>query len=126
MEDKEGCVLIGKGVSITGNITLSGTIHIYGDVNGEVVAQEIHVGDTGKINGDIKSEVADIRGEVMNAVEVRKNLIVRSTGKIAGTIRYQSIEIENGGIVDGQLEKMASKNEYVAPTKVDVTVEGKK
>ena len=56
MEDKEGCVLIGKGVSITGNITLSGTIHIYGDVNGEVVAQEIHVGDTGKINGDIKSD----------------------------------------------------------------------
>jgi cytoskeletal protein CcmA (bactofilin family) len=130
MEDKEGCVLIGKGVSITGNITLSGTIHIYGDVNGEVVAQEIHVGDTGKINGDIKSEVADIRGEVMNAVEVRKALMIRSTGKVAGKVLYQSIEIENGGIVDGQLEKISSKNEpkndHVAAEKIPVNVESKK
>jgi len=114
MEDKEGNVLIGKGVTITGNITLAGSIYVYGDVNGEVVAQEIHVGEGGKVTGDIKVDVADIRGDVSNSLEVKKSIVVRSTGKIVGKLIYQSLEIETGGVIDGQIEKAKSKNDFVA------------
>ncbi len=113
MEDKEGNVLIGKGVTITGNITLAGSIYVYGDVNGEVVAQEIHVGEGGKVTGDIKVDVADIRGDVSNSLEVKKSIVVRSTGKIVGKLIYQSLEIETGGVIDGHIEKAKSKNDFV-------------
>ncbi len=114
MEDKEGNVLIGKGVTIAGNITLGGSIYVYGDVSGEVVAQEIHVGEGGKVTGDIKVDVADVRGEVSNSLEVKKSIVVRSTGKITGKLIYQSLEIETGGVIDGQIEKTKSKNDFVA------------
>jgi cytoskeletal protein CcmA (bactofilin family) len=114
MEDKEGNVLIGKGVSLVGNITLAGSIYVYGDVNGAVVAQEIHVGESGKISGDIKADVADIRGEISNSIEVKKSIVVRSTGRILGKLIYQSLEIESGGVIDGQIEKAKSKNDFVA------------
>ena len=119
MDNKEGCVLIGSGVSITGNVTLTGAIHIYGDVNGEVTAQEIHVGEGGKVNGAIKAEVADIRGEVTNSIEVGKSLVIRSTGKITGKVLYQSLEIETGGVIDGQIEKITSKKEIVLPAELN-------
>ena len=36
MEDKEGNVMVGKGVTINGSIKLSGAIYIFGEVNGEL------------------------------------------------------------------------------------------
>ena len=114
IEDKEGNVLIGRGVTITGNLTLTGSIYVYGDVNGEVVAQEVHVGESGKVSGDIKADVADIRGEVKNSIEIKKSIVVRSTGRIVGKLIYQSLEIEIGGVIDGQIEKAKSKNDFVA------------
>ena len=106
MEDKKDCLLIGEGVSVTGNISLPGTVYVYGDVNGEITAREIHVGVGGKVIGDVRVDLADIKGEVMNSIQVKETLIVRATGKISGIISYQSLEIEHGGMIDGKIEKV--------------------
>lgn len=105
MENIKDNLLIGEGVNITGNISMQGAIHVYGNLSGEIVAQEIFIGATGKVNGEIRVSFADIRGEVTNSIHVKETLIVRSTGKISGTITYQSLEIEHGGIIDGTIEK---------------------
>ena len=106
MEDRKDCLLIGEGVSVTGNISLPGTVYVYGDVNGEITAREIHVGVGGKVTGDVRVDLADIKGEVMNSIQVKETLIVRATGKISGIISYQSLEIEHGGMIDGKIEKV--------------------
>jgi len=108
MENIKDNLLIGEGVHITGNISMQGAIHVYGNLSGEIIAQEIHIGNTGKVNGEIRVSFADIRGEVTNSIHVKETLIVRSTGKISGTITYQSLEIEHGGIIDGNIEKNSS------------------
>jgi len=118
MDDKEGNVMVGKGVTINGSIKLSGAIYIFGEVNGELEAQELHVGESGKVTGEIKTDIADIRGEVNNTLEVTKTLVIRDTGKVTGKVRYESIEIENGGFIDGQIEKIAVKKTPIAPSTV--------
>ena len=35
---------------------------------------------------------------------MRSRLIIRSTGRIVGTVRYGQIEIERGGVISGQIE----------------------
>jgi len=107
--------MVGRGVTINGSIKLSGKIHIFGEVNGEIEAQELHVGESGKVTGEIKTDVADIRGEINNTLEVTKTLVIRNTGKVIGTVRYESIEVENGGSIDGQIEKIAPKKSVVPP-----------
>lgn len=112
MEDKKDCLLIGEGVSITGNISLQGTIYVYGDVNGEIIAREIHVGESGKVTGNVKVDLADVKGEIVNSIQVKEVLVVRSTGRISGNISYKSLEIEHGGVIDGKIEKVAPGQEY--------------
>ena len=105
MENIKDSLLLGDGVNITGNITVQGVVHVHGNVNGEITAHEIYIGETGKVHGEIKVNIADIKGEVTNSIQVRDRLIVRSTGKISGTTSYQSLEIEHGGVIDGKIEK---------------------
>jgi len=114
MEDKKDCLLIGEGVSITGNISLPGTIYVYGDVNGEITAREIHVGESGKVTGNVKVDLADVKGEIVNSIQVKEVLVVRSTGRISGNISYKSLEIEHGGVIDGKIEKVAAGQDYMA------------
>ena len=115
MENIKDNLLIGEGVNITGNISMQGAIHVYGNLSGEIVAQEIFIGATGKVNGEIKVSFADVRGEVTNSIHVKETLIVRSTGKISGTITYQSLEIEHGGIIDGKIEKNSNVKVVALP-----------
>jgi cytoskeletal protein CcmA (bactofilin family) len=105
MENIKDSLLLGDGVSITGNISVQGVVYVHGNVHGEITAHEIYIGVTGKVHGEIKVNLADIRGEVTNTIQVRDTLIVRATGKISGTTSYQSLEIEHGGIIDGKIEK---------------------
>jgi len=105
MENIKHSLMVGEGVNIVGNIAVQGAVHVYGNLDGEIIAQEIFIGESGKVSGEIKVGFADIRGEVTNSIHVKETLIVRSTGKISGTITYQSLEIEHGGIIDGKIEK---------------------
>lgn len=116
MENKKDCLLVGEGVNITGNITVQGSVHIYGNVNGEITAHEIFIGETGKVNGEVRVNLADIKGEINNSTQVKDALIVRSTGKISGNISYQSLEIEHGGVIDGKIEK--NTNNKSAPASI--------
>lgn len=115
MEDKKGCLMIGDGVIVTGNISLPGAVYIYGEVNGEISSHEIFVGETGKVTGDVKVDHADIKGQIVNSIQVKETLILRATGKISGVINYQSLEIEHGGIIDGKIEKVSSGKVLAMP-----------
>ncbi len=116
MEDKKGCLLIGEGVVVTGNISLPGAVYVYGEVSGEISSHEIFVGETGKVTGDVRVDHADIKGQIVNSIQVKETLILRSTGKISGVINYQSLEIEHGGMIDGKIEKVPSGKVLSMPT----------
>lgn len=113
MENTKDNLMIGEGVSINGSIFLSGTLYVFGSVNGEVVANKIHVGITGVVNGDVTVNNADISGDINDGIQVKGNLIIRATGKVLGAISYQSIEIESGGMVNGVLDQTSTD---LAPT----------
>lgn len=115
MENKKDSLLVGENVNITGNISVLGAVHIYGSVSGEVSAQEIYIGETGKVNGEIKANLADVKGEASHAIHVKEALIIRSTGKVSGTITYQSLEIEHGGIIEGKIDKNTASNPTHTP-----------
>lgn len=109
MENIKDDLMIGEGVNITGSVSSSGTLYVYGSVTGEVIANKIHVGVTGVVNGDVKAYDADISGDINNGIQVKGNLIIRGTGKVLGAISYQSIEIESGGLVNGSLDQTSAE-----------------
>ena len=96
-------VVIGDGVIIKGVFFVPAKAVINGIIEGDLTAEEVLIGTTGKITGRISAKVIDVRGQIHNTIVSEKNLIIRSTGKISGKIHYVEIEIEKGGEVEGTL-----------------------
>jgi len=96
-------VVIGDGVIIKGVFFVPAKAVINGIIEGDLTAEEVLIGTTGKITGRISAKVIDVRGQIHNTIISEKSLIIRSTGKISGKIHYVEIEIEKGGEVEGTL-----------------------
>jgi cytoskeletal protein CcmA (bactofilin family) len=96
-------VVIGDGVIIKGVFFVPAKAVINGIIEGDLTAEEVLIGTTGKITGRISAKVIDVRGQIHNTIVSEKSLIIRSTGKISGKIHYVEIEIEKGGEVEGTL-----------------------
>jgi len=117
-------VVIGDGVVVKGTFTVPSKAVINGVIEGDLTAEEVLIGPTGRIIGRVSAKVIDVRGQLHNTIISEKNLIVRSTGKIAGKVHYSEIEIEKGGEIEGSLsqdagelraEVAASQNQAPAP-----------
>jgi cytoskeletal protein CcmA (bactofilin family) len=92
-------------VIVKGTFIVPSKAIVNGVIEGDLTAEEVLIGPTGKISGRISAKVIDVRGELHNTIISEKSLIVRSTGRIAGKVHYSEIEIEKGGEIEGSLNQ---------------------
>ncbi len=100
---KQNSVFIGEGVSFKGSITATDEAVIEGQFDGDLTVGNLLIGQTGRVTGSIKADRVDVKGELNKDISSRQLLIVRSTGKVNGTLEYGEIEIERGGQVRGNM-----------------------
>jgi hypothetical protein len=93
-------------VVLKGNFEVPDIASISGVVEGELTAKQILIEATGVVNGRLSGETIDIRGEANEFVSSTRSLIIRSTGKVTGSINYSEIEIEKGGHLHGDLHNL--------------------
>ena len=113
-KDTKGCLFVGEGVTISGEITLPGAIFVDGVVDGTIEARELFVGASGCVTGSAKVAKADIRGVMGYHLEAAEHVTLRSTGRLEGKVVYRSIDIERGGIVQGEMVSEAALPEAAA------------
>ena len=63
----------------------------------------MQIAEQGAFKGSAEIDVAEIRGEFNGNLTVRQKLVIHSTGKVTGTIRYGKMEIEEGGQLAGEI-----------------------
>ena len=114
---QNGCLFVGQGVSITGKITLPEKLTVDGQIEGEITARELQVGETGTITGKLAVAVADIRGELVDSISVSEMLILRNTAKVRGTIAYNALQIEQGAVIEGTLSRTVHHSTTVESTR---------
>ena len=105
-ESTAGNLIIGKGVTISGNVNAPGEAQIDGNLEGELNAREVIVGPSGSINGKVEAKVADIRGQVRDEIRITESVVIRATAKIMGSLHYKGLQIESGAQIDGQLSRI--------------------
>ena len=64
----------------------------------------IQIAEQGAFRGSAEIDVAEIRGEFHGNLTVRQKLVIYSTGKVTGTIRYGKLVIEEGGQLSGEIQ----------------------
>lgn len=101
--DTKGIIVIGEGVSVVGSFTVPGRASIYGSLQGELDADEVMVGQNGRVVGLLKARHVELLGEARETIVASERLVVKGTGKVDGQITYGEIEVERGAFVKGTL-----------------------
>jgi cytoskeletal protein CcmA (bactofilin family) len=96
-------LIVGEGVILNGTLEVPNRALISGVINGDLKVHSLTVGRTGKIEGTIDCQMADIAGFVRDDLRVHEMLLLRANSKISGNIYYTEIEIEKGAKISGQL-----------------------
>lgn len=96
---------LGAEVTITGNISGQGNLHIDGRVDGDVSCVSLIVGNSGQVNGNITADDAKIAGSI-NGTVAAKVLTIEASARITGDLSYDSVSVETGAQVDGRVKRL--------------------
>jgi len=100
---------VGRGISLSGGaISDCERLEVHGTVEVSLNhALELSIAETGVFRGEAEIEEADISGAFDGAITARSRLVVRSTGRLSGTIRCARLMVEEGAQVSGRIEMIA-------------------
>jgi len=94
--------LIGVGTSIEGKVRSQGSIRVDGKIVGEVTASEnMAVGSTGEIEGNISGRNVTIGGKVRGNIYTAERLVFEAKAVIRGDVRAAKLIIDEGAVFDG-------------------------
>ena len=96
---------VGHGISLSGEITACDRLVVEGSVQVTLnQTKAIEISETGKFtNGKAEVDDAEISGVDKAELTVRNRLLIRSTGRVDGTVRFGEIEVERGGQITGSV-----------------------
>ncbi len=95
--------VMGQGTRIKGNVYIQSSGRIDGIIEGEVVSdQELIVGETGEIQGQIIAQQAVIGGSVKGEIKAAKKVVLEQNAVIEGDITTDKIQISTGARFNGK------------------------
>ncbi len=102
--------LIGAATRMDGNVVFHGGLRIDGHVRGDVLAAGetpgmLVIGEHARVDGDIVAAHLMLSGVVHGSVTVSGLVELQSRARITGDVRYRSLEIRQGAIVEGTLSR---------------------
>lgn len=100
---RSGPSIISADVKMTGTIVSQGELDINGQIEGDVRASALTVGETGAVKGEVIAESVVVRGTVEGRIRGRK--VQLCTGaKVRGDIFHASLAIEPNAIFEGAVK----------------------
>ncbi|MDP9899757.1 bactofilin family protein [Variovorax ginsengisoli] len=95
---------VGPNIKLKGvEITDCDTLVVEGMVEATMDSRVIQIAEQGEFKGSADIDIAEIRGVFDGNLTVRDKLVIHSTGKVTGKIRYGKIVIEEGGRLSGEI-----------------------
>ncbi|WP_293352991.1 polymer-forming cytoskeletal protein [Phenylobacterium sp.] len=93
--------LVAEGVSLRGDFTTEGDLHLDGAVEGDVRVSQLTIGETGVVTGSILADSVEIRGRVAGTICARQ-VRLWATAHVDGDISHTELAIEAGAHFEGR------------------------
>lgn len=96
--------VLGADLRITGEISTTGMIEILGEVDGNLVAAGLIIGQEGRLKGSVMAGMVDVKGTLDGKVTC-DSLTLRSTATVRADFTTAGVVIESGATIDGRFLK---------------------
>ena len=102
-------LIVGPDVKLKGAEILDcDTLVVEGRVEATMDSHIIRIAEQGSFSGTVGIDTAEIHGQFEGELTARGQLIIHSTGRVSGKIRYGKIMIEEGGQISGDIQSIAT------------------
>ena len=116
---------VGPNIKLKGvEITDCDTLVVEGTVEATMNSRVIQIAEQGAFKGSAEIDIAEVRGVFDGTLTVRQKLVIFSTGKVTGKIRYGKIVIEEGGQLSGEITFSTGKGSASAASSSTSSAKG--
>ena len=99
-------LIVGPDIKLKGvEITDCDTLVVEGTVEASMDSRVVQIAEHGVFNGTVSIDIAEIHGCFSGELTARDQLIIHSSGRVSGKIRYGKIKIEEGGEISGDIAR---------------------
>ncbi len=118
--------LIGQGTKIQGDVHFTGGLRIDGEISGNVIADPskastLVLSEHAKVDGEISVTHLVVNGAVTGPILASEYLELQSKARVTGDVKYKTLEIQLGAIVEGKLVHLSEASEKVVSLKLSGT-----
>ena len=102
-------LIVGPDVKLKGAEILDcDTLVVEGRVEATMDSRLIRIAENGAFVGKVSIDIAEIDGSFEGELTARSQLIIRSTGRVSGTIRFGKLVVEEGGELNGDISVLSA------------------
>lgn len=94
--------ILSEGFSFRGEIAAKGAIHVEGSLNGQIQVDELTIGSKGQVEGVVTCSSLHIKGKFSGTATCQE-LIVTSSASVDGHVVYQTLSVQKGASIKGEL-----------------------
>lgn len=94
--------ILGDGTEFKGEMIAKETVRIDGSLEGDVRADWVIVGETGRIVGNIVSKGTVVGGTVEGNIDADEIVELKHTSRVVGEIRTGKLTVAEGAVFEGQ------------------------
>ncbi len=96
--------VLSSDLKVVGNLRTAGDIQIEGEVEGDIHAHLLTVGEGATISGEVVADDVIVNGRVIGRVRGLK-VRLTSTARVEGDIIHKTIAIESGAHFEGSVQR---------------------
>jgi len=116
-EPQTANTVIGVNSTFRGTLMVTGTLHIDGEFEGDILnCERLEIGEHGIMRADVEVKEALILGRVYGNIRARGSIDMRSGARIEGDLAAMSIAMEQGVHFSGRCSMLESGSETIELT----------
>ena len=109
-------LIVGPAIKLKGvQISDCDTLVVEGSVEASMDSRVVQIAEHGVFTGTVSIEIAEIHGRFDRELTAREQLIIHSTGRMSGKIRYGKIKVEEGAEISGNVARLDARPLRMTP-----------
>ena len=96
-----GRSVLGADLRITGEISSTGSVEVLGEIDGDITAHGLIIGQEGRVKGTVQATTVEVKGRMDGKIAC-DSITLRSSAEVTADVTTSGIVIESGAVMDGR------------------------